>query len=185
LRREVFSQQLTSIQETLSGTVRAALCGCPSCKGLTLIELLLAIVLLGILAGLASLQVAPLLSRARLDRGARQVATDLQSARMKAIAQNSRFRVTFRSDAHNYVVDKDENGDWRRHVLGAHGSVAADDAVIALPLGVHITAVNSGGDVIFVPRGYADGGMTVILGSATGTERRRVVVNLAGRVRID
>jgi prepilin-type N-terminal cleavage/methylation domain-containing protein len=154
-------------------------------RGLTLIELLLVISLLGILAGFASLQVAPMLSRARLNRGARQIATDLQSVRMKAIAQNSRFRVTFSSGTRDYVVDKDEDGEWQRHILDAHDSIATTDAFIALPAGVSIAAVNSGGDVIFVPRGYVDAGITITLGSATEAERRRVVVNLAGRVRIE
>jgi Tfp pilus assembly protein FimT len=104
---------------------------------------------------------------------------------MKAIAQNSRFRVSFRPDSQDYVVDKDENGDWQRHALAAHVDGAADDARLGLPPGVSITAVNSGGDVIFVPRGYVDAGMTIALGADGTAEQRRVVVNLAGRVRIE
>ena len=150
-----------------------------------MLELLLVIVLLGVLAGLASLQIAPLLSRTRLDGGARQVAADLQAVKMKAIAQNRPFRVTFRPDTRDYVVDKDEDGAWQRQALATHGTGAAADALIALPPGVSITAVNSGGDVVFVPRGYVDAGITITLGTAAGVERKRVVVNLAGRVRID
>lgn len=156
-----------------------------SLSGLTLLELLLVIVLVGILASLASLRAGPLLTRARLDHGARQVAADLQAARMKAIAQNRRFRVSFRPDSQDYIVDKDENGDWQRHALDAHADVAADDARLGLPPGVSITAVNSGGDVVFVPRGYVDAGMTIALGADGTAEHRRVVVNLAGRVRIE
>ncbi len=156
-----------------------------SLKGFTLLELLLVIVLLGILAGLASLQVAPLLSRARLERGARQIATDLQAVKMRAIAQNRSFRVTFRSDTRDYVVDKNEDGAWQRHALDSHSPGITADALIALPPGVSITAVNSGGDVIFIPRGYVDAGITVTLGTATGVEHKRVVVNLAGRVRME
>jgi len=156
-----------------------------SLKGFTLLELLLVMVLLGILGSLASLQVAPLLSRARLARGARQVATDLQAAKIKAIAQNRSFRVTFRPDARAYVVDRDEDGDWQRHALDSHSAEPAADALIALPPSVSITAVNSGGDVIFVPRGYADAGITITLGTTTGGEYKRIIVNLAGRVRIE
>jgi general secretion pathway protein H len=156
-----------------------------SLKGFTLLELLLVIVLLGILAGLASLQVAPLLSRARLERGARQIATDLQAVKMRAIAQNRSFRVTFRSDTRDYVVDKNEDGAWQRHALDSHSPETTADALIVLPPGVSITAVNSGGDVIFIPRGYVDAGITVTLGTAPGVEHKRVVVNLAGRVRME
>ena len=154
-------------------------------RGFTLLELLLIIVLLGILGSLASLQVAPLLSGARLARGARQIATDLQAAKMKAIAQNRSFRVTFRPDTRDYVVDREEDGAWQRHALDSHSVEPAADALIALPPGVSISAVNSGGDVIFVPRGYVDAGITITLGTTTGVGLKRIVVNLAGRVRIE
>ena len=153
--------------------------------GFTLLELLIVIALLGILGSLASLQVAPLLSHARLARGARQVATDLQAAKMKAIAQNRSFRVTFRPDTSDYVVDRDEDGAWQRHALDSHSAEPAADALVALPSSVSITAVNSGGDVIFVPRGYADAGITITLGTTAGVEHKRIIVNLAGRVRIE
>jgi len=153
--------------------------------GFTLLELLLIIVLLGILGSLASLQVAPLLSGARLARGARQIATDLQAAKMKAIAQNRSFRVTFRPDTRDYVVDREEDGTWQRHALDSHSAEPAADALITLPPGVGISAVNSGGDVIFVPRGYVDAGITITLGTTTGVGLKRIVVNLAGRVRIE
>jgi len=101
-------------------------------KGFTLLELLVVVAMLGILGSLVSLQVAPLLSRTRLDRGARQVAADLQLVRMKAIAQNRRFRITFRPSTRDYIVDKDEGGTWQRQVLHGHESGPTDSALIAL-----------------------------------------------------
>ena len=155
-----------------------------SLSGFTLLELLLVVAMLGILGSIVSLQLAPLLSSVRLDSGARQVASDLQAVRMKAIAQNRRFRVTFRPSTKDYVVDVEAASAWQRHNLHSHDPGVADDALIALPAGVGITAVNSGGDVIFVPRGHVDGGITITLRAATGGDAKRVVVNLAGRVRI-
>jgi prepilin-type N-terminal cleavage/methylation domain-containing protein len=154
-------------------------------KGVTLLELLLVIAVLGILYGLVSLQLAPLASGAHLGNAARQVMTDLQLVRMKAIAQNHRFRVIFRPDRHDYIVERDESGTWQRHLLHSHQAEPVEGASIALPSGVRIAAINSGGDVIFVPRGHVDGGMTVILESPRGEGMKRVIVNLAGRVRIE
>jgi Tfp pilus assembly protein FimT len=154
-------------------------------RGLMLVELLAGLSLFGLLVGFAFLHMPPLLAQIRLDGGARQVATDLQVARMKAIAQNRRFRVTFRPDTHDYVVDKEEGSSWSRLVLHGHSSDDGAEAFLPLPPNVTISAVNSGGDVIFVPRGHVDGGMTITLSSLAGAGTRRVVVNLAGRVRIE
>lgn len=154
-------------------------------RGVTVIELAMTLSLLGILGSIAFLQIRPLLAQARLNSGARQVATDLQVARMKAIAQNRRFRVTFRTATRDYVVDREDDSSWSRLLLHSHTTEHVDDAVISLPPGVAIAFVNSGGDVIFVPRGHVDGGISITLNSLTGAGTRRVIVNLAGRVRIE
>jgi hypothetical protein len=91
--------------------------------------------------------------------------------------------VLFRPGTRDYVIDREEGGVWQRQVLHAHESAAADEAALPLPAGVVISAVNSGGDVIFVPRGQVDAGISITLGSEETT--KRVVVNLAGRVRIE
>jgi Tfp pilus assembly protein FimT len=152
---------------------------------MTFVELLAVLSVMSLLMIFAVLQLPPLLAQIRLDSGARQVMADLQVARMRAIAQNRRFRVTFRSNRHDYVVDKDDGATWTRLVLHGHTSEPAVAAVIALPPSVVIAAVNSGGDVIFVPRGHVDGGISITLGSLAGAGTRRIIVNLAGRVRIE
>jgi prepilin-type N-terminal cleavage/methylation domain-containing protein len=153
--------------------------------GFTLLELLLVIAVLGILGGIVSLRMAPLLAAAHLHSGVRQIAADLQLARTKAIAQNRRFRVTFRPGPNDYVVEKDEGGSWQPQLLHGHQADPGEGAPLTLPPGVRITAVNSGGDVIFIPRGHVDGGITITVGSNQGAGTRRVIINLAGRVRIE
>ena len=154
-------------------------------RGVSVIELVVTLSLFGILGSFAFLQVRPFLAQARLNSGARQIATDLQVARMKAIAQNRRFRVTFRTATRDYVVDREEDSSWNRLILHGHTIENVAEAVIPLPPNVAISSVNSGGDVIFVPRGHVDGGISIALGSTMGAETRRVIVNLAGRVRIE
>jgi Tfp pilus assembly protein FimT len=154
-------------------------------EGLTLLEVLIALALLNLLGGIVFLQLAPFLTRTRLNNATRQVVTDLQYVRMKAISQNRRFRVTFRPDTRDYSIEKDEDGSWQRQLLHSHVSEEVTTAFTPLPPNVQITAVNSGGDVIFLPRGAVDGGITITLGTASGEDTKRVIVNLAGRVRVE
>lgn len=153
--------------------------------GLTVVELIVALSLSSLLVIFAFLQLRPLMAQIRLDSGARQVMADLQIVRMRAIAQNQRFRVIFHTDASQYTMDKEEGAAWNRVSFHGHNADEAVDAFVSLPPSVVITSVNSGGDVIFVPRGHVDGGITITLGSLSGAGTRRIVVNLAGRVRIE
>ncbi len=155
------------------------------CRGFSLLELLCVLALLGILTGIASLQLAPLLQRVAVNSGVRQVAADLQLVRMQAIAHNRRLRVTFQPGFDTYLVEKRENGRWQDHRLHSHDSGGDGSGSILLPTSVIVSAANSRGDVIFVPRGHVDGGMTLTLASPDGTFSKRIVINLAGRVRIN
>ncbi|MBI3247250.1 MAG: GspH/FimT family pseudopilin [Deltaproteobacteria bacterium] len=154
-------------------------------RGFTLIELLVVLGVLSLLGGIAFVQLPPILAQARLNSGVRQVAVDLQAVRARAISQNRRFRVTFRTSTHDYIVEMEDGSSWTRLVLHSHTSEEVDEALITLPPGVTINSVNSGGKITFVPRGHVDGGMTVTLGSGAISDTRKIVVNLAGRVRIE
>jgi Tfp pilus assembly protein FimT len=154
-------------------------------RGLTLFEVVFVLAFLMIFGGIAFLQIQPFLSRTRLHTGARQVNSDLQFTRAKSVSQNRRFRVIFRAASNDYTVERNENGLWYRYFLHGHTTEEVADATIPLPPGVRIVAVNSGGDVTFLPRGSVDGGITITLGTPTGEETQQVIVNLAGRVRID
>ncbi len=153
--------------------------------GFSLLELLLVLALLGILTGIATLQLGPLLQRVAVNSGVRQVAADLQLVRMQAIAQNRRLRVTFQVGSDTYLVEKRANGGWQGHRLHSHDQTEPATGSIRLPTNVTVSAANSRGDVIFIPRGHVDGGMTLTLASVDGAFSKRLVINLAGRVRID
>jgi prepilin-type N-terminal cleavage/methylation domain-containing protein len=153
--------------------------------GFTLLEVLIALAILTILGGIVFLQFQPIFAQTRLGTATRQVTTDLQYVRAKAISQNRRFRVTFRPASNDYIVEKNENGSWEPHVLHSHTGTATSVAPLDLPQSVRIAALNSDGDIIFLPRGSVDTGMTITLGTIYTEDTRQVVVNLAGRVRIE
>ncbi len=157
----------------------------PKTSGFSLLELFVVLTILGVVGSLTVFQLTPLFSQLRFNAGVRKVVSDLQLVRMKAVAHNQRFRVTFRPDSHDYIIEKASGRSWIRQVLHTYGTAAAPQAAISLPTGMHISAVNSGGDVIFIPRGHIDAGMTLTLSSISQEYTRRIIFSLAGRIRIE
>jgi prepilin-type N-terminal cleavage/methylation domain-containing protein len=72
-------------------------------SGLTMMELIIAMVVLGILLAAASPLVAQFSSVYRLRAAAREVATDLQFARLLAVKENKDFQVVFNSSSYQVV----------------------------------------------------------------------------------
>src|SRR5581483_8908822 len=62
----------------------------------TLLEVVVALTLFGILLAILALQLQPLLAQTHLHDATRQMIANLQYVRMKAVSQNRRLRVTFR-----------------------------------------------------------------------------------------
>jgi len=72
-------------------------------SGLTLIEMMIVIALMGILLALAAPNIGLFTSGYKLRGAAREAATDLQYARLLAIKENRDFRVTFDSNSYQVV----------------------------------------------------------------------------------
>jgi prepilin-type N-terminal cleavage/methylation domain-containing protein len=139
--------------------------------GFTVVEVLTTVAVLGIVLGAGALAWPPIASALRLEAASHQLAADLASSRVLAVAGATRMRLTFVRGAAAYRVERaDDDGTFR------------PSAWRDLPAGVRIADVNSGGDLVFTARGNAENG-TVVLGNARGAEVR-VVLNQRGRVTI-
>ena len=75
--------------------------------GFTFIEVMTTIVIIAILAALAMPHFTQLLPGIRLASAARQIATDLQLAKMRAIAQHTSQTVTFTQSSSSYTFGAD------------------------------------------------------------------------------
>jgi prepilin-type N-terminal cleavage/methylation domain-containing protein len=72
-------------------------------SGLTLLELIIVLAMVGILIGIAGLNFARFSSAYRLREAAREIASDLQFARLLAVKENRDIRVVFQTDAYDIM----------------------------------------------------------------------------------
>lgn len=134
-------------------------------SGFTVLELLVTIGIAMVVMGIAISSFLSWLPTLRLSSAARQVATDLHLARMKAISQNTNFQIAFNGSS--YVVQR------------CAGTCTNDSGDIALPEGI---AVLASGSPLFLPRGTAASDATITL--SNGVESKQVLVSIVGRVKI-
>ncbi len=133
--------------------------------GFTVGEMMTAISILGILIAIGMPAFTRTLPGLRLTDAARQVATELQHVRMKAIAQGITQQISFSTSS--YTLQR------------CNGACTNDGGAIALPEG--ITAIASAAPQ-FQPRGTATAASTITL--SNGTQQKFVCVRTIGRVNI-
>jgi prepilin-type N-terminal cleavage/methylation domain-containing protein len=78
-------------------------------QGLTLIEVLVAVVILGIAAAIAAPNVSYWMENYTIRTAGRQLVSDLQLAKMKAISQGVQHRVSFDVAGKSYIIEKGDS----------------------------------------------------------------------------
>jgi prepilin-type N-terminal cleavage/methylation domain-containing protein len=134
--------------------------------GFTVIEILAAIGVAGLLMVIAMPFFTKTLPALRLTDAARQVATDLQQVRMRAIAQSIPHQISFSSTT--YVIQR------------CNGTCANDGGNMALPEGITVTPPASPPQ--FQPRGSVSAATTIRL--SNGTTNKWVCVRIVGRINV-
>jgi prepilin-type N-terminal cleavage/methylation domain-containing protein len=143
-------------------------------RGLTLLELLIALSLCTILAGAATLGLPRMLAEWRLRAAARQVLMDLKFTRARAILASASHRLRFPVPGTTYQHQ-------RQRPSGTYESIGPPTE---LPPEVTIVGCSGAGSGIsFRPRGHAGAFGTVTLRNRDGGERA-VVVDIVGRLRV-
>lgn len=126
--------------------------------GFTVIELLMVLVVASVLMGIAVPSFQSWLPTLRLSNAARQVATDLQLARMRAISSNASTAVTFNTGSGTYSFGAETRS------LGE------------LFPGITITSASN---PTFTPRGTVN---SVTITLSNGSAQKLVCVNVVGRI---
>lgn len=146
-------------------------------KGFTLIELIVATAILGILAELIATVILNQMPRWHLNSATRQVTWDLMSARGKAVSDFSNLKVIFPND-HEYTVWSDTNGDndidnGETVVLNSDVHIKYPNVSFADPLPLPF---------LFTVRGTSSMAQQVTLTNTI--DSRRIRVSVAGKISV-
>jgi type IV fimbrial biogenesis protein FimT len=146
-------------------------------KGVTLIELVIVMAIIAILAVLMVPNIGRWIPNYRLRSAARDIASTLRTAQMKAVSANTQFRVSFNDpSAGSYILQRNSGG-----------VPITDGAVQTLPGGITISAIGFGGlgtIAQFNADSTASAG-SVTLTNGNGAQRRIVLTAATGRIRIE
>lgn len=153
----------------------------PRNKGFTLVELMIVIVILAIMGAVMTPAFLQWQDRSKVNGAARTLRAAFETAKMRAIKNNTNAVVVFTSNT-TYQVYVDTN---KNNALDAGEELVADET---LAPGVTITNNSfTNNDMEFNPRGMANGPNSTgtITMTSTGGERYSVVVSSFGRVRME
>jgi len=147
-------------------------------KGLTLVELAVVMVIIGVVAALAVPNVGRWLPNYRLRSATRDIVSTLRLAQMKAVSSNIQYRVNL-DDAeigapNCYILQRNSGGAW-----------VNDGALQTLPVGITINSDHlPGGRALFNPNSTSTAG-SVTLQNTKGMQRRITITPATGRIRIE
>lgn len=167
-------------------------------KGFTIVELSIVIAIMGTLAAIAIPGYNAWLPTSRVNAAARELFTEMQFARMKAISENNNYVITFDTANNSYSIYDDENndgdgqaGEWVKtiNIQDNYPEIEFGYIVNTNPAGDAITeAVTFTGDrFAFRPTGLANKKGSVFLipaGSSKKDHQRDITVITTGRVRL-
>jgi Tfp pilus assembly protein FimT len=140
-------------------------------RAFTTVELLLTMMTVITLATFLTPHLGRWLTTVGIDAAARELAAELQLGKMRAISENTRYRIRFDPVNDTYVVQKEAVGAWR--------DITAPKS---LPTGVDL--VHATTDPVFQTLGTTPGGATITLRNPQGRERK-IRVSFAGRVKVE
>jgi len=147
-------------------------------KGVTLIELVVVLVIIGIAAGLIAPNLGGWLPRYRLRSATRDIVSTMRDAHMKAVSNRMQYQVNFNAGTNTYIL---------RHTSG--GLLFDDGPVRAAPSGITVNIASlPGGIALFNSDSTCPNGGSITLSYQKGgvvQAQRGIILNAAtGRIRI-
>ncbi|UCE64794.1 MAG: GspH/FimT family pseudopilin [Nitrospirota bacterium] len=143
-------------------------------RGYTLVELMIVMSIFIMVALLSQSWLTSQLPKWRLNGATRQVVSDFRGAKMQAVIQGNKHRVTF-VDAHHYNILDDDNSNGKPDP----GELLVTRNIQTDYIDVTLTSTNN---PIFHPRGTASNLGTVTLKNSAGS--KSISVGITGRVKV-
>lgn len=119
-------------------------------KGFTLVELLIVVALMAVIAAIAVPSITKTLPHQRLNRAARDILSELNAARLKAITSNNKYKVVFTLNAYPAL----DTYRMYAYVTGAW-TLETTRTTVTMPAGIDITAPTSTFEIIYNSNGTA------------------------------
>ena len=145
--------------------------------GVSLSELMMVMAITGILSGLASISFLSQVPHHRLNVAARDLVSDLRSARRLALTDRQAASVVLDVNGNRYWIEKSQEPGvpvgWIRELSGRSRSYGRIDLI----------GSTGGSRITFQPNGITTDWTTISLGNDAG-DQRRITVILTGRIKI-
>jgi prepilin-type N-terminal cleavage/methylation domain-containing protein len=140
-------------------------------QGFTFPELLIVLILITIIAAISYGAFNQMSINSTLRTAARDIASDCQLARQRAMTENTNFTITFDSGSHTYTVPRPGGGTLTKALAGYSGAITIES--IDIP----------GDSVVFTPRGTTQQQGKVVLVNNRGS-RATIDINSTGRANV-
>ncbi|MFO7569309.1 MAG: prepilin-type N-terminal cleavage/methylation domain-containing protein [Smithellaceae bacterium] len=141
-------------------------------NGFSLIELLITIAIMGIVLAIAAPNFTRYRDNTNLREAARDISSDIQLCKQRALSENAEYSMTFNVGLNNYTIKREE-------VVTATKTVGAGNAVIKI-VGDPTFADDK---IIFQPRGTTNPGH-LDLQHTTRLSKAQIITSIMGRVRV-